>query len=89
MRATIAADDPRRSHAGMAGRRRQLSASRMMAGSAQAERLVSQKMAGTQSRGSETAQNAPARMAVRSSNCSRQMRIIRDAFRWPWGWCGR
>jgi hypothetical protein len=39
-------------------------------------RLVSQKMAGTQSRGSETAQNAPARMAVRSSNCSRQMRIM-------------
>jgi hypothetical protein len=33
-------------------------------------------MAGIQSRGSETAQNAPARMAVRSSSSSRQMRII-------------
>ena len=48
----------------------------MMAGSAQAERLVSQKMAGTQRRGRETAQNAPARMAVLSSNCWRQMRMI-------------
>jgi hypothetical protein len=33
-------------------------------------------MAGIQSRGSETAQNAPARMAVRSSSDWRQMRII-------------
>jgi len=46
MRATIAADDPRRSHAGMAGRRRQLSASRMMAGSAQAERLSPRRWRG-------------------------------------------
>jgi len=47
-----------------------------MAGSAQAERLVSQKMVGIQSRGRETAQNAPARMAVRSSSNCRQRRIM-------------
>ena len=70
MRATMAEDDAKQEPGAMVGWRRQRSASRRMAGSAQAERLVSQKMAGIQSRGSETAQNAPARMAVRSSsNC--------------------
>jgi len=76
MSAAIAAEEPSRSQAARVGRRRQPSASRIVAGSAQADRLVSQKMAGIQSSGIETAQNAPARMAVRSSSRSRPMRII-------------